>query len=230
MALHFDAIPGRDKLPSFRDVTDLATIRLRQFFQVAGVEAQPAIQVQLERWDTHEEVPLNLTAPFRWSQTRYTWFQVPLVAGGTLGTMHKVQALTRKVWSDQELAECLPLRQSRASLIRSALDIGYGWSFKRSAGQYATTAIAYGYIAAAVAELTGGWIDSTDSGDQELLPATAEEFYGWYMRPERATNDDLYNWYIQCRTTLASNWEQPMHGFTEIAGRQTEDIIRTGPR
>jgi len=59
--------------------------------------------------------------------------------------------------------------------------------------------VAYGLIAASLAELIDGLIDSSDgASDKARLPATAEEFFTWYMRPELALEADYATWAARC--------------------------------
>jgi hypothetical protein len=66
-------------------------------------------------------------------------------------------------------------------------------------GQPATINVAYGMIAGSLAELTEGFIYSGDSAwDYERFPATAQEFFSWYFRPDKAIKAEYAEWASRC--------------------------------
>jgi hypothetical protein len=66
-------------------------------------------------------------------------------------------------------------------------------------GQPGIINIAYGYIAASLAELTDGIIYSDDSAwDYSRFPCKANEFYEFYFRPEKAIGPEYKEWSINC--------------------------------
>ena len=94
--------------------------------------------------------------------------------------------------------------QTRRELVISCLVNGYFWNFRRSAGQTALINVSYGMVAASVAEMTEGLIYSGDGAwDYERFPATADEFYGWYFRPEAAIGPDFKEWSERCLRAIA---------------------------
>jgi hypothetical protein len=64
--------------------------------------------------------------------------------------------------------------------------------------------IAYGIIAASLAQLTKGFLHSEDSAwDSRLLPAWPEEFLRSYFRP--GATDYHNEWVLQCIEDLPNN-------------------------
>ena len=62
-------------------------------------------------------------------------------------------------------------------------------------------------IAASLAELTDGLIDSSDAAwDKARLPATADEFLTWYMRPELALEANYATWAARCIARLRTDF------------------------
>jgi|SRR5262245_39087394 len=87
----------------------------------------------------------------------------------------------------------------KKTLINECLANGHHWSFRRSAGQPAIINVAYGMIAGSLAELTEGFIYSDDSAwDYERFPATAQEFFSWYFRPDKAIKAEYAEWAARC--------------------------------
>jgi hypothetical protein len=86
-----------------------------------------------------------------------------------------------------------------AAYIDECLANGYRWYFRRSMGQPALINLAYGYLAASLAELTDGLIFSDDSAwDYERFPCRAAEFFDFYLEPEKAIGSDFRKWSEQC--------------------------------
>lgn len=121
----------------------------------------------------------------------YAWFIVPPVKGGTDAYFRRAV----NYWSDEEIA----INPRRAEVADSCRRYGYRWSFRRSASQPAAINVAYGLIAATLAELTEGLIDSSDGAwDKARLPATTDDFFTWYMPPELALKADYATWAARC--------------------------------
>jgi len=130
---------------------------------------------------------------------QYAWFTVPPVIGGTDAYFQ----LATDYWSDEDIA----INPRRAEVADSCSVYGYRWSLRRSASQPATVNVAYGLIAASLAELTDGLIDSRDGAwDTARLPATAEEFLTWYMRPDMALEPKRAEWAARCIAGLGTDF------------------------
>jgi len=135
------------------------------------------------------EQPTNLDAPASWADDLYAWFYVLAAPGGTDAYFWEIDEDAREMVVDE--CNVLELSEDRRAFILACLENDHYWHFRRSAGQPAIINLAYGLIAASVAEITGGFIYSVDGGwDYERFPATAEEFYQWYFRPELAISPD----------------------------------------
>src|SRR4051794_6216151 len=85
-----------------------------------------------------------------------------------------------------------------SGLLEASFRVGRWWAFRRSMGQRAIINVGYGMIAASLAQLTGGFVESGDMAwDHQLLPATPEEFLEFYFRPERS-DGEWKNWAEVC--------------------------------
>lgn len=66
-------------------------------------------------------------------------------------------------------------------------------------GQPALINLAYGYLAATLAELTNGFIFSDDSAwDYEQFPCRPSEFFDFYFVPEKAISSNCLEWSERC--------------------------------
>ncbi len=69
-----------------------------------------------------------------------------------------------------------------------SLALGYRFEVSRLFGEPALSALAHGFVAAALAEQTSGFLFSPDGAwDGALLPCSGEEFLQSFMRPERSS-------------------------------------------
>jgi len=133
----------------------------------------------------------------KWHDDYYAWFSASSVAGGADSYYWEL--------SDEEKADNLEevlsrdLNENRKKLVESCLENKIEWNFRRSAGQFGITAISYGFIASAFAELTNGFVWSEDGGwDYQIFPAIAKEFDAVYFRPEKAISEEFREWSKRC--------------------------------
>jgi hypothetical protein len=179
---------------------------MHQQLLARGVVAKPELMVTLRRNSTHEVLPLDLSAPAKWKDSEYAWFSVKGVTGGANAShciidsdnVEYLESLT-----SSEHTQAIAVREEfLACLTNSAY-----WSFRRSAGQPGVIAFAYGMLAAALAELTDGFVFSDDSAwDYERFPAKAHEVYEWYFNPEKAINQDFAKWAHDCLTAIGNEF------------------------
>lgn len=70
--------------------------------------------------------------------------------------------------------------------------------------------VVYGIIAASVAKLTDGLLDSGDDAwDYERFPADAAEFMSWWYDPEQAISEDHRNWATKCIAAIRAGIDNP---------------------
>ena len=199
MSTTFDVYPSTSSIPTFRQLLDRSTTELHRFLASVDVDARPSIHVRVQYQDDDQPVPLDPQSPLTWPDDTYAWFHVANVPGGTDAYFWSVDDLTLDCW--RELTE--PRFKAREELIHKCLDVGHYWNFRRSAGQPAIINIAYGLIAACLAELTCGFVFSGDSAwDWERMPALPDEFFGWYFVPDLALDNNFREWSIRCIASL----------------------------
>jgi hypothetical protein len=182
MSTSFGVYPRSSRLPSFAEVADLATSRLRGFLREHGVRALPSVAVDLEGV-TDDSVPprlLSPTSPARLGEGQYVWLTVPPVAGGVEIYFYRVTDLDRQALLGESTGRHVERRDSLAACLAH----GCYWLVRKSLGQPIVVRLAHGLIAAALAELTEGLVDSGDGAwAPDLIPATASELLRSYYRP-----------------------------------------------
>lgn len=195
MSTTFDVYPGAREIPSFQQLLDRSTAELHRFLASVGIDARPLIRASVQNKDRDELVPFDPHAPLMWSDKNYVWFYLADIPGGTDAYFRPVDDLTLECWS--ELTE--PRLKACEELIHKCLEVGHYWSFRRSINQPAIINVAYGLIAASLAELTRGFVFSDDSAwDYERFPALPEEFFRWYFVPQLALRDNFREWSARC--------------------------------
>lgn len=197
MSITFSVFPLKKEVPSFQEVLDLSTKKINKFLKDYGVNFDAKIEVRLLAKENNLEKKIELDASAKWDEDYYAWFSVATISGGTDSYYWEL--------SDEEKSDNLEefLRrtsdESRQKLVKDSLENKVEWNFRRSAGQLPITNIAYGFIASAFAELTGGFIYSDDGGwDYQIFPATSEEFDAVYFRSEKAISEEKREWAINC--------------------------------
>jgi hypothetical protein len=197
MSTTFDVYPKLSKIPSFRELLDLSSARLAEYLIDHGINAQPTINVALQSNRDHKPRPFDLNSPAMWSDVEYAWFYIESAPGGTDAYFCSNQEFDYEDW-DGEIETHIRAAE-RKTLIYECLANGYHWYFRRSMGQPAIINVAYGMIAGSLAELTEGFIYSGDSAwDYERFPATAQEFFSWYFRPDKAIKAEYARWAARC--------------------------------
>jgi len=203
MSTTLQVYPRSSKAPSFQEVLELASIRTHQQLLARGVAVRPNLTVSLRSNETHEVLPLDLSSPAKWGTSEYAWFAVDGVPGGTDVSCWLVESDELEYW------ELLTSEHPPAIAVRNevlaCLSSGVCWSFRRSAGQPAVIAFVYGILAAAMAELTDGFVFSDDSAwEYARFPAKAHEVYDWYFNPEKALDPKFAKWANECLAAISN--------------------------
>jgi hypothetical protein len=201
----FEVFPKSRKVPSFGELLDLSSKRLNEFLRVHGISQRPEVGVVLRNNQPDDvALPVALAAEAAWPDSQYAWFFVPTITGGTDAYFLQVDKDCEEYWEEEiKLNEFIA---ARAAMVAECLRPGHHWRFRRSAGQPAIINVAYGLIAASLAELTEGMIHSFDNAwDYKRFPATASEFYSWYFKPEQAIEQSMREWSQRCIRALPSD-------------------------
>jgi hypothetical protein len=202
MSVTLEVYPKLSKIPSFRELLELSRVRLSEYLIDNGISAHPVIKVDILSEKDDEPRSFDMNAPAMWSDGEYAWFYIEPAPGGTDAYFCSNQEFGYE-YMDGEI-ETHILAAERKTLIYECLANDYHWMFRRSAGQPAIINVGYGMIAGSLAELTEGFIYSIDSAwDYDRFPATAEEFFSCYFRPDKAIHPDHADWAARCIKHLA---------------------------
>lgn len=192
VATTFSVFSGGSFAPSVGEVLALGRIRLQEQLQARDIWTTWTLRLELREFDTHACVPLDPAAPFMCDSGQYIWLYFAEADGGadiTLGTG------TPGPWSWADRTMTPTMRAH----VNACMGSGFHWLFRRSAGQPGIVAFACGIMAAVLAELTDGFVDSVDNAwDADRLPAKAEDFYTWYFQPAQALAPEFARWSREC--------------------------------
>lgn len=190
MSTSFYVYAARERIPTFREVLHLAQLRINWYLtgQDLPKDLRDRVRLTVRLFSDDDEnrpLPIHLEGPCWWPSTAYAWFEVGGLAGGTdayAGTredspedFEDFDGVLADLSKNRELARDLPLAE--------AMGTGHVWTFRRSVGQPCLVHVAYGFLAAALAELTDGFLDSWDCGWDASLPCGWFPFLGRYLRP-----------------------------------------------
>ena len=196
MSTTFDVFPHKAKLPSFGELIEQAMPRIRQYLGRHGVGHCPPLSFDV-RDNDHKSQGYTQNSPLRWSEEHYAWFFFDGLPGGTDAYWLPVDDLMLECWTYEKTER--QRSKQMAAYIDECLATGYRWYFRRSAGQPALINLAYGYLAASLAELTDGLIFSDDSAwDYERFPCRASEFFDFYFEPDKAIGLNYREWSERC--------------------------------
>ena len=199
MSTTFEVFPGSSRIPSYREIVDLAQSRIDAFLREHDVALHPRLVVDvLDPQNRSLGIPAD--APFDYEGDGYSWFYFEGLAGGTDAYFRKDDY--DREGMEEELASAPGYHESSID-IRASIEIGHQWWFRRSAGQPALVALSYGLIASALAELTKGFLYSGDCAwDYERFPCDPDTFYAHWFRPESALEETTRDWHQGCLDSL----------------------------
>jgi len=203
MSTTFDAYPLNDVIPTYGAILSLATKRIEAYLN--EMEVRTSFELCFDvRDSSHRSLVIPSTAGFNYQGEGYSWFYWKGINGGTDAYFLDIEDLDRECWQEEISLE--PRLQNFAARVQKSLALGHYWSFRRSAGQSAHINLAYGFLAAAVAELTDGFIHSSDCAwDSERLPCTPEDFYVHWFRPEHGLTLNTRKWHQGCLDEIRSH-------------------------
>lgn len=200
MSTTFDVIPVSRTNVNFGELLELSQRHVNAFLDDFEIEKQVELRAELIGETARRNAAFDEI--FEWPRKTYAWISVRDVPGGT-----DVYCDTIKCESDPD-QPCLFLDEMKAApnystaleeRLKAAFNHDRYWSFRRSAGQPAIIAVAYGLIAASLAELTDGLIYSSDSAwDYQVFPATGPEFRDIYFRPKSTSEPGRADWVKRC--------------------------------
>lgn len=196
MSTTFDVFPHEANLPCFGKLVELTMSRIRQYLGQHGIQHCPSLCFDV-RDKYHASLGYTQSSTFQWSEDHYAWFYFEGLPGGTDAYWVPINDLIRECWrfekSERERSKQM------GAYIDECLAIGHKWFFRRSLGQPGLINLAFGYLAATLAELTDGFIFSDDSAwDYERFPCRPSDFFEFYFEPDKAIGPDYRDWSERC--------------------------------
>jgi len=183
MSHTFEVYPAHLNLPTFAQVASLAESRVNARLAEIGHDAKLKLSATLRTQRDQEEAVGPAEGPFKWptGKDTYAWFEVVGIDGGCDVTYSEDREEIEVFRGEIKFNKLLP-----DEFVDGCLDFGRRWTFRRSAGQPCVISLVYGYIAAAFAELTEGFLYSDDGAwDRDMMPIRPTEFYATYFYPEK---------------------------------------------
>jgi len=205
MSTDIRAFPRLARIPTFGEVTDLATQHLREYFYAMEIPGAPIIRAQVRTRYTEEFQEVEYAALAIWGEWDNVWFYVPQINSGATAYIDALDDERREMLRESIRKQVVYARHK--DLIEACLPNDHIWRLHRAAGQPGTIAVAYGIVAAAFCELTDGFLDIYDNAwDGERFPATTQEFYTWYFRPDQALDPEMQEWSARCVRNMKATW------------------------
>lgn len=197
MSTNFYVYPGKDYIPTFKELLDKSNRKLSEYLSNLGGLRNAYLDVEIHNIKDHSKINFSINDKMIWKEDHYAWFFVAGIAGGTDSYYYKTTELDKETWKEE--IETNIKAQQLQDTINRGMNIGYHWSFRRSAGQPGTINLSYGLIAASLAEITDGFVYSDDGAwDYNCFPAMAGDFFGWYFKPEFVVKSDDKVWVQDC--------------------------------
>lgn len=182
MSTEFDIFPGRAELPWFEHVRALAEEHLQAWLRTVGVQARVALGTEMRSKSPDVVVVDSAGGPMSWDDDRYAWFTAADLAGGADAYFWPLDEVTTEYWNEDLLLRP-GFARWREPMAR-AIEVGHCWNIRCSINEPAAVRLAHGFLAGAIAHLTGGFVYSDDGAwEYDRLPATGEELLATYARP-----------------------------------------------
>lgn len=183
MSHTFEVYPAHLRLPTFAEVMNLAQTRVNERMATMGHQVELRLRATLRTEQGQVDVVRVAEGPFQWptGKETYAWFEVVGIDGGCdvsyCEDREEIEIFRDEIKYNRTLPD---------EFVDSCLTLGRKWTFRRSAGQPCVIALVYGYIAAAFAESSEGFLYSDDGAwDRDMMPMRAAEFYATYFHPEK---------------------------------------------
>ena len=200
----FNVLPTKIYMPTYKELLELANIRINAYLIGIGAKKEVNINVNLLDIRSNEALKFKIEDEILQNETNYAWFTVSNVPGGTDCYYYKNLPINEEVWAE-EFKTNLNALNCKQKILRN-LNLGYQWIFRRSAGQSPIITLAYGILSASLASLIDGVIYSDDGAwEYSRFPANANDFFSWYFRPELALEEEFKSFSSSCISLLKND-------------------------
>ncbi|TMI74114.1 MAG: hypothetical protein E6H09_04105 [Bacteroidetes bacterium] len=207
MSTTFTIIPTKiDNDLTFQSVLSLANQTLKNQLDKLLINLSVGLSVNIHDNKEAYVNNINLNTKFIWADNEYAWFTVDKSNGGTDAYCEKLSEHLSD-W-DTYIQDTLGNVIVTPQLKQQITGCEYEWYFRRSAGQSPIISLAYGHLSAAVAKLTDGYIYTYDGAwHDNIFPATADQLLEVYFYPDKANNDEDYDWATRCIEGLKTEFD-----------------------
>lgn len=185
MSTTFEVYPRTKIVPKLNELIELSNKKINEYFRCFGMEHFESNLEAFLMYKHEKRIAIDYNMDLGVLEEYYN---LGICMKGLNGAFwlrcYEIDDLTRECWEEEESYK--DTFKERCVEIKNSIDIGHYWDFTRYAGQPGIINLAYGITAASLAELTNGLIYSSDSAwDYDMFPATPQEFYSWYLRPDQ---------------------------------------------
>lgn len=155
MSTSFAIFPATNVIPAFEAVLARAEAHMDRFLRNGGLLVHVVLHASIRQGEPDVELFANATGPMSWDDGHYAWFQVERIRGGADAYSHAAHGESTRDYLKETL---IPRRPELAK----TLEIDRHWSIRCSANETGVVRIMSGFVAAAIAELTEGFVFSDD--------------------------------------------------------------------
>lgn len=183
MSMNFEIFPTKKYTPNCSEIIKYSVELFSEFLKKENISQRLDISV-IEVTDNSSVYtkPISLVL----KNNYHTVFNLN-DEGEVYVFYHKLTDLDRDFWYEE--LQKNENAQSMIEKIDANLKIGYSWTVKKTIGQPAIISLYYGYLAIAIAILTGGIIYSDDGAwDYSMLPIEGEDFKTEYLNLENISD------------------------------------------
>ena len=203
MSTTIDIMPVETTEITFGQVISLSEKHINSFLKSVGIEQKIELAVNIHDNNEKYKFDIELSDKFEWKDNEYAWFTIKGIAGGTDAYCEKIYDPQidpeNPWWQLDEFRENNKKIKNIVEKLEKAKKLDRMWYFRRSAGQPGIINISYGLISASVAELTSGFLSSTDGAwNFDQFPTESDDFLSFYFRPKKAKSKDDAEWAKRC--------------------------------
>lgn len=176
-----DIIPVETDKISYRDVLQLSENRINEFLNKMGIQSKLKLNIKIY------DGTINLDSKFEWTDIRADiWFEIEGIEGEISAECNIMEGNVSDPW--WRLNEYLKQEKKNKTIldfdkkIEKAKRLNRYWTLRCDSDESGIIHLSYGLIAASIAELTGGFIDSCNGAwIYDEFPAESQDFLKSYF-------------------------------------------------
>jgi len=190
----FEVYPGQGGIPTFQQLLTRTTKHFCNQLEAANFPLEPELCFKLVNAFNYDQ-PVSRCAPLLWQENQYAWFYLRGLTGGIEVNRLRMESVDRENW--RETLEFTSQDEEQQDFFGNCLANGHYWSL-RMGKQPAAVGLLHGLLAGSLAELTEGFIWTDDGAwDYDRFPATSQELFACFLRPEMAIGPEFRSLALQ---------------------------------